>query len=398
MGECPPPSPEELERRRKWTQEREEADRRKECKAQVKAKRNAAQSSQDNWICLRVRTPPMEVKAEPVSEGEESPTEEQSQVGQMYRTLVRRTQWRETGRWEDPQPLGQGYWNRSRTESPPSSALHKAGRSFIKGPARAPVTPERAQSAGGRAREPLPQPRAPAEAREVSRLREPLPEPKRRPAGGSEEREATPPPDYAAATRHSGRTVMMKQEFSDEDGREAARQEGRASEEERATAAGEPPGEPPRQRQRRRHRSPEENREDVSLLEGPGAQAEEQVDIDPDAVSRYLAATRGSQTSSRLTRSLEDLARDTSRRAGGLAADSYASGPHGLLGEVGAERHQDEEELFRLQKAAALVGHLPDKFKGHSLRTGGATAQYHGFQDMELAKREGRWNSGASHR
>ena len=50
-----------------------------------------------------------------------------------------------------------------------------------------------------------------------------------------------------------------------------------------------------------------------------------------------------------------------------------------------------------LQQAAALEGYPPDKFKSHSLRIGGATALYHCFQDTELVKRWGRWNSGAFH-
>ena len=50
-----------------------------------------------------------------------------------------------------------------------------------------------------------------------------------------------------------------------------------------------------------------------------------------------------------------------------------------------------------LQQAAALEGYPPDKFKSHSLRIGGATALYHCFQDTELVKRWGRWQSGAFH-
>ena len=50
-----------------------------------------------------------------------------------------------------------------------------------------------------------------------------------------------------------------------------------------------------------------------------------------------------------------------------------------------------------LQRAAVLEGYPPDRFKSHSLRIGGATALYHCFQDTELVKRWGRWNSGAFH-
>ena len=50
-----------------------------------------------------------------------------------------------------------------------------------------------------------------------------------------------------------------------------------------------------------------------------------------------------------------------------------------------------------LQRAAVLEGYPPDRFKSHSLRIGGATALYHCFQDTELVKRWGRWQSGAFH-
>ena len=50
-----------------------------------------------------------------------------------------------------------------------------------------------------------------------------------------------------------------------------------------------------------------------------------------------------------------------------------------------------------LQRAAVLEGYPADRFKSHSLRIGGATALYHCFQDTELVKRWGRWNSGAFH-
>eukprot|EP00959_Pyramimonas_sp_CCMP1952_P385149 8071980-Pyramimonas_sp.AAC.1 len=42
-----------------------------------------------------------------------------------------------------------------------------------------------------------------------------------------------------------------------------------------------------------------------------------------------------------------------------------------------------------LQKAAALEGYPPDRFKSRSLRIGGATALCHCFQDTELVKRWG---------
>ena len=59
------------------------------------------------------------------------------------------------------------------------------------------------------------------------------------------------------------------------------------------------------------------------LREGPGAPSDPHDGIDPDAVGRYLAATGGGRGSSAINATLERLARDDSRRAGGRADEDY---------------------------------------------------------------------------
>ena len=84
----------------------------------------------------------------------------------------------------------------------------------------------------------------------------------------------------------------------------------------------EEPQEPPRRRRR-----------GIVLREGPGASGGAPEGIDPEAVSRYLAATEGGRRSAAITATLERLARDDSRRAGGRADEDYGTGLQAIADE-----------------------------------------------------------------